>query len=240
MTLGGLADEIAQDLVNSLFLHFDDTLREMGFTDVSVSKRLKKMKAAFYGRNAAYAKALDSRSRTDMAAALVRNVYGGEPGAGANAATFAGLCFRAGRGSVGISPRDLRQRPIPLSASARFLPELDPCPSLSVESCASIRIPSDGETFEIEANPEERVALAQAFKLPSIESLRATLTVKRAARGGARVRGTVHGELNQTCVVSLDPFPAKVEEEVDVRFAPPVEETPGRGSARRAAGRLDG
>ena len=28
--LGGVADEIAQDLVNSLFAHFDDTLREMG------------------------------------------------------------------------------------------------------------------------------------------------------------------------------------------------------------------
>ena len=59
--IGGMADEIAQDLVNCLFMHFDDTLREMGYPDVSVSKRLKKFKEAFYGRNAAYAKALDSR-----------------------------------------------------------------------------------------------------------------------------------------------------------------------------------
>ena len=91
--LGGLADEIAQDLVNSLFLHFDDTLREMGLTDVSVSKRLKTMKGAFYGRNAAYAKALDSQSRADLASALIRNVYGGAPGAEPNATTFADHVF---------------------------------------------------------------------------------------------------------------------------------------------------
>jgi hypothetical protein len=89
-------------------------------------------------------------------------------------------------------------------------------------------LPSDGQTFEIEASPDERAALAKAYKLPSVESLRATLTVKRASRGGARVTGAVHGELNQTCIVSLEPFPATVEEEVDVRFAPPVEEKPAR------------
>ena len=91
-------------------------------------------------------------------------------------------------------------------------------------------LPKDGQTFEIEANPAERVALAQAYKLASIESLRATLTVKRASRGGARVTGTVYGDLNQTCVVSLEPFPAVVEEAVDVRFAPPDAETTGRGA----------
>ena len=56
--LGGLADAIAQELVNSVFLHFDDTLREMGLSDIAVSKRLKAMGRAFYGRNAAYAAAL--------------------------------------------------------------------------------------------------------------------------------------------------------------------------------------
>ena len=57
--LGGLANSIAQDLVNSLFTHFDDTLREMALSDIAVSKRLKSMGSAFYGRNAAYAAALE-------------------------------------------------------------------------------------------------------------------------------------------------------------------------------------
>ncbi len=74
--LGGVADAIAQDLVNSLFAHFDDTLREIGYSDIGVAKRLKTMGRAFYGRNAAYAAALDDSSSDELAAALARNVYG--------------------------------------------------------------------------------------------------------------------------------------------------------------------
>ena len=74
--LGGVADAIAQDLVDSLFAHFDDTLREMGVSDIGVAKRLKAMGSAFYGRNAVYAAALDDASSDDLATALVRNVYG--------------------------------------------------------------------------------------------------------------------------------------------------------------------
>ena len=76
--LGGLADAIAQDLVNSVFAHFDDTLREMGLSDIAVAKRLKAMGSAFYGRNAAYAAALDEGSGAGLARALARNVYGAQ------------------------------------------------------------------------------------------------------------------------------------------------------------------
>ena len=57
-------------------------------------------------------------------------------------------------------------------------------------------------------------------KLPAIAALTATLRLEPSGRGGARVTGAVHGELTQTCVVSLEPFPATVDEAVDVRFAP--------------------
>jgi cytochrome b pre-mRNA-processing protein 3 len=88
--LGGVADAIAQDLVDSLFAHFDDTLREMGFSDIGVAKRLKTMGSAFYGRNAAYAAALDDSSPADLAAALARNVYGATgPEAGPKAEALA-------------------------------------------------------------------------------------------------------------------------------------------------------
>jgi cytochrome b pre-mRNA-processing protein 3 len=94
--LGGVADAIAQDLVDSLFAHFDDTLREMGLSDIGVAKRLKAMGSAFYGRNAAYAAALDAASPGDLAAALARNVYGAtgrepEPNAEALARHIASL-----------------------------------------------------------------------------------------------------------------------------------------------------
>ena len=88
--LGGVADAIAQELVNKVFTHFDDTLREMGLSDIGVAKRLKAMGGAFYGRNAAYAAALDEGSAAGLAAALARNVYGAAgPGTARNAEALA-------------------------------------------------------------------------------------------------------------------------------------------------------
>ena len=89
VAIGGLGHHVAQDLVDSLFLHFDDTLREMALSDIAVSRRLKTMKEAFYGRNAAYAAALASGSRADLAAALARNVYAGERNGALHAAALA-------------------------------------------------------------------------------------------------------------------------------------------------------
>jgi len=47
--------------------------------------------------------------------------------------------------------------------------------------------------------------------------------VKRSGRG-VRVTGEARADVLQTCIVSLEPFPAHVVEEVDVRFAPPSAE----------------
>jgi uncharacterized metal-binding protein YceD (DUF177 family) len=57
--------------------------------------------------------------------------------------------------------------------------------------------------------------------------LTATLRLVPWGRGGAHVTGAIHGELTQVCIVSVEPFPATVDEDVDVRFAPP----PNRGSS---------
>ncbi len=74
------ADEIGQDLVDHVFRELDRSLREMGVGDFGVPKRMKKLAQAFYGRAQAYAVALDGQDRTDLAAALARNVVtGGEP-----------------------------------------------------------------------------------------------------------------------------------------------------------------
>jgi cytochrome b pre-mRNA-processing protein 3 len=111
--LGGVGDAMAQDLVNSVFLHFDDTLREMGLSDIAVSKRLKAMGGAFYGRNAAYAAALDEESTASLAAALSRNVYGA---AGSEAATDAGALA----GYVASLDAALAAIPIEAFATGRF------------------------------------------------------------------------------------------------------------------------
>ena len=54
----------------------------------------------------------------------------------------------------------------------------------------------------------------------------------RSASGGVRATGAVHGELTQVCVVSLEPFPATVDEEIDVRFAPRSDDEAARGAPK--------
>lgn len=79
-------------------------------------------------------------------------------------------------------------------------------------------LPRDGVTQTLAATAAERAALAELSDLVEIAALTANFVVTRSGRG-VRVEGTVHAEVTQTCVVSLEPFPVTIDEEVDVRFA---------------------
>ena len=68
------APDMAQDLADAVFNHFETALREMGVGDVSVPKRMKILAEAVLGRSLAYDQALRD-SETALAAALARNVY---------------------------------------------------------------------------------------------------------------------------------------------------------------------
>jgi cytochrome b pre-mRNA-processing protein 3 len=81
--LGEVGAEIAQDLVDCVFGHFEDALREMALGDAGVARRMKSMAAAFYGRGRAYGEALAARDAEALAAALARNVYGASEVSGA-------------------------------------------------------------------------------------------------------------------------------------------------------------
>jgi cytochrome b pre-mRNA-processing protein 3 len=74
--LSGIGSELAQELADSVFRHFEIALREIGIGDVAVPKRLKRMAEAFYGRNKAYGEGLDEHDSNRLAEALARNVYG--------------------------------------------------------------------------------------------------------------------------------------------------------------------
>lgn len=81
------------------------------------------------------------------------------------------------------------------------------------------RLAEEGGVYEIEANPEERAALARRFDLVSLERLGARVTVSRSRRGLVRVEGRYEAELVQACVVSLEPVPARLAETFSVAFA---------------------
>jgi cytochrome b pre-mRNA-processing protein 3 len=72
------ASDLAQDLVDTIFAHFDAALRELGVGDISVPKRMKTMASAFLGRSKAYEEALSTGS--GLTTVLSRNVFGNAPG----------------------------------------------------------------------------------------------------------------------------------------------------------------
>ena len=81
-------------------------------------------------------------------------------------------------------------------------------------------LPKGGQTVSFAASEAERAGIAAFLDLPSVESLEATFQLT-PSRGGVRVTGTVTAALHQLCVVTLEPFPVEIAEEIDVRFAPP-------------------
>lgn len=73
--------------------------------------------------------------------------------------------------------------------------------------------------MEIAANAEERAALARRFDLIALESLAASLVLKKRGDGVVEVSGTYRARLAQPCVVTLEPVWATIEEEVRLFFS---------------------
>ena len=71
----GGQDTLSRLLLESLFDDMDRSLREMGVGDMGVSKRVKTMSKAVFGRLEAYTKAYSDDAM--MREALIRNVYRG-------------------------------------------------------------------------------------------------------------------------------------------------------------------
>lgn len=78
---------------------------------------------------------------------------------------------------------------------------------------AVAHIPDDGTAFRFEANAEERAALALRFDLIALPALKVEGRVAAFDHGRrARAEGTVRARVVQTCVVTLEPVPATIED----------------------------
>jgi len=84
----GRAADTAQALFDAMFADMDRGLREMGAGDLGVGRRVKLMAKAFYGRVAAYERGL-AEGREALAAAVLRNIFRGDPAKGAAASRLA-------------------------------------------------------------------------------------------------------------------------------------------------------
>jgi cytochrome b pre-mRNA-processing protein 3 len=69
------SSRFCQELFDSMFVDMDQSLREMGKSDLSVGKEIKRMARGFYGRIRAYEEGLAGTDSV-LTAALARNLFG--------------------------------------------------------------------------------------------------------------------------------------------------------------------
>ena len=91
------------------------------------------------------------------------------------------------------------------------------------------RLPS--HLVEIIATDAERERLAAAYDLQMVSDLRATVELFPGARGSVNVEGWVVADIVQTCVVTLVPVDAHIDEAFAIRFVRPDDAPPVPKSA---------
>jgi len=77
-----------------------------------------------------------------------------------------------------------------------------------------------GADIEVQASPAECAALAKRLLLPAVGAVWCRWRCRALPGGVFAAEGRLKAELTQICVVSLDPFPAKVDERFEVHFVP--------------------
>lgn len=81
------------------------------------------------------------------------------------------------------------------------------------------RKPLPAEPMIIEANAEERAALARRFAITAVDTLTATLNL--SDKGSAvLVEGELRADIVQPCAVSGEDFAHSITEEISLRFVP--------------------
>lgn len=81
-------------------------------------------------------------------------------------------------------------------------------------------LPDKGRVETLAPDADRRAALAKAHDLQAVERFSAELTIRRWQRDGVRVSGRIVADIVQTCVVSLEPVPARLEAPFEALFVP--------------------
>jgi uncharacterized metal-binding protein YceD (DUF177 family) len=86
-------------------------------------------------------------------------------------------------------------------------------------------VPVTGRSFTLVADERTREALAKLAGLRSLPRLEVQFEVTPRGQDGLHVAGTISATVGQDCVVTLEPIENKIEEQVDLTFAPPAAPT---------------
>src|SRR5262245_961864 len=81
-------------------------------------------------------------------------------------------------------------------------------------------LPQKGMAVVITADEAQRARLAEEHGVLSVERWTAELLVAPWKRNGVKVSGSVAADITQECVVTLEPVPAHISEEVSAIYFP--------------------
>ncbi|MCM5559942.1 ubiquinol-cytochrome C chaperone family protein [Pleomorphomonas sp. JP5] len=124
--------EMARQLSELFIDDMERSMREIGYDDSGLKRRLKKVVGAFYGRAEATAAALASERPEALAEVLVRNVYGGATVDPAFVASLAAHVRGFAKGLADASVSELATGdlpssvPCPISADDPALSDIKP------------------------------------------------------------------------------------------------------------------
>lgn len=97
-----------------------------------------------------------------------------------------------------------------------------PAPTLPiVRTLLATDVPPAGTHVIIDLDADARAALARFADLQAVASFRAELEIRPWDRDGFSVAGRVRAEITQSCVVTLEPVPGRIDEVVAVKLVPP-------------------
>jgi len=88
------------------------------------------------------------------------------------------------------------------------------------------RVQPRGTPVSIEANAAECEAMAEALGILKVAKASAEFVITPFRKTGFKIVGEVKAEVEQACVVSLEPVPEVISEPVDLRFLPESEIEP--------------
>ncbi|MBS1181707.1 MAG: hypothetical protein H6Q99_1587 [Proteobacteria bacterium] len=88
------------------------------------------------------------------------------------------------------------------------------------------RVQPRGTPVAFTASPSECEAMAEALGILKVASASAEFVVSPFRKTGFKVTGEVWAEVEQACVVTLEPVPESIHEMIDLRFLPESEIEP--------------
>ena len=81
------------------------------------------------------------------------------------------------------------------------------------------RIPASGLVLNLQANEKECAALAERFGLEAVHALSAELVFRRVNKKRVRLDASFEAQVEQICVVTLEPFTQQVKDCFSVVFS---------------------